>query len=172
MVILRPKKIYSPLQEGRIRIVTLRPGLPSDDIRCDLEEVDLSQSPLYEALSYVWGPTRGAKRVFLGSQEYLVTQNLAEALKELRDSNNLRLWVDALCNNQSDISERKEQVKSMNLVYENAIRVIAWLGSHQDNTVAPCFSGVSKEPNPLALPGSQACSPMTGSLMLVLHFHH
>lgn len=129
------KKIYSPLQKGEIRVVILRAGLSSDDIRCDLKEVDLLQPMPYEALSYVWGPTRNPKRVFLNSQEYLVTQNLAEALKELRQTDLDRwLWVDALCINQSDNLERKVQVNSMSSVYESATKVIAWLGPHEDKS--------------------------------------
>jgi hypothetical protein len=129
------KKIYSPLQKGRIRVVILCAGLSSDDIRCDLKEVDPLQPMSYEALSYVWGPTRNPKRVFLNSQEYLVTQNLAEALRELRRTDLDRwLWVDALCTNQSDNLERNVQVNLMSSVYESATRVIAWLGPHEDKS--------------------------------------
>lgn len=141
------KKIYSPLQKGKIRVVILRAGLSSDDIRCDLEEVDLLQPMSYEALSYVWGPTRNPKRVFLNSQEYLVTQNLAEALKELRRTDlDKWLWVDALCINQSDGLERKVQVDSMSSVYKSATRVIAWLGPHEDKS-AVLFRVVKKAEN-------------------------
>jgi hypothetical protein len=129
------KSIYSPLQKDSIRIVNLHAGSPSDDIRCDLEEVSLSQLPLYDALSYVWGPTRNPKRVFLNSQEDLVTQNLSKALKELRYTESGRkLWVDALCINQSDHSERNVQVPLMSSVYKNATKVIAWLGPHKNKS--------------------------------------
>jgi hypothetical protein len=66
-----------------------------------------------------------------------VTQNLAEALKELRlPDRGTKIWVDALCINQSDNLERKVQVQSMSQAYENAMRVVAWLGPHENNSAA------------------------------------
>lgn len=43
------------------------------------------------------------------------------------------LWVDALCINQADISERNNQVKLMKEVYSQAERVIVWLGDTKIN---------------------------------------
>lgn len=132
------EEIYSlPLREGMIRLVTLCAGSRSDMIQCKLMETPLTSPTPYDALSYVWGTTKDPKRVLLDSQEYQVTQNLFEALKELRlrDSHRV-LWVDALCINQSDIAERSEQVRSMDLVYEKATRIIAWLGPHEGDSVS------------------------------------
>ncbi|CAN9288346.1 unnamed protein product [Alternaria alternata] len=46
------------------------------------------------------------------------------------------LWVDAICINQNDSAEKAFQVRNMLIIYEKAIRVIAWLGplSNQDLT--------------------------------------
>ncbi|KAK5662712.1 hypothetical protein OQA88_8628 [Cercophora sp. LCS_1] len=40
----------------------------------------------------------------------------------------LRLWVDALCINQSDIAERNEHVRMMGQIYQKAAHVRVWLG--------------------------------------------
>lgn len=38
------------------------------------------------------------------------------------------LWVDALCINQTDTSERNDQVQLMGEIFSKAVRVIIWLG--------------------------------------------
>lgn len=42
------------------------------------------------------------------------------------------LWIDALCINQSDTSERNEQVFRMGEIFRNAALVVAW--------IEPCYS--------------------------------
>ncbi|CAG7556529.1 unnamed protein product [Fusarium equiseti] len=38
-------------------------------------------------------------------------------------------WIDAICINQEDIPERNAQVLRMKDIYENAKRIICWLGA-------------------------------------------
>jgi hypothetical protein len=40
----------------------------------------------------------------------------------------LEFWIDALCIDQSNVSERNHQVAQMSQIYSNAWRVISWLG--------------------------------------------
>ena len=70
-----------------------------------------------------------------------VVQNLAEALRELRDkAKPTYLWVDALCIDQSNDEEKVRQIRNMKLIYGLANTVIVWLGLPQDNTEqAACF---------------------------------
>jgi hypothetical protein len=39
----------------------------------------------------------------------------------------VRLWIDAICINQADLDERKQQVQLMRDVYSGASRVVVWL---------------------------------------------
>jgi hypothetical protein len=129
-------KVYSPLRGRTIRLVTLHAGSSFDKIQCHLQEVRSVKPESYVALSYVWGSTQDPATIFLNSQEFLITQNLAEALKELRLPDTDRvLWIDALCINQSDNSEKSNQVPLMGSIYENATSVIAWLGPHENGSV-------------------------------------
>lgn len=65
------------------------------------------ETPEYEALSYVWGPTSPAERMVLDGKEINITPNLASALRQLRWPSSKRLlWVDALCINQGDLEEK------------------------------------------------------------------
>lgn len=58
-----------------------------------------------------------------------VTPNLSAALDRLRlDTETRMLWVDALCINQVDNTERSQQVAQMGKIYSDARETIAWLG--------------------------------------------
>ncbi|OTB09503.1 hypothetical protein M426DRAFT_256644 [Hypoxylon sp. CI-4A] len=42
------------------------------------------------------------------------------------------LWIDAICINQDDVTEKENQVKSMDRIYANATTVKIWLGETSD----------------------------------------
>ncbi|EXJ68478.1 uncharacterized protein A1O5_08271, partial [Cladophialophora psammophila CBS 110553] len=44
------------------------------------------------------------------------------------------LWVDAICTNQDDVPEKNNQVQPMKDIYEQASKVIAWLGLGDGDT--------------------------------------
>ncbi|KAL9062894.1 MAG: hypothetical protein Q9157_008561 [Trypethelium eluteriae] len=51
------------------------------------------------------------------------------ALRHLRLVDSCRtMWIDAICINQDDVSERNEQVRRMRYIYGSAVEVIAWIG--------------------------------------------
>ncbi|PVH79288.1 heterokaryon incompatibility, partial [Cadophora sp. DSE1049] len=117
-----------------IRILGLEPGTPSDPIRCQLHHVKLSGNPIYEALSYMWGP-KVFKIITLDGREYPVRENLWRALTHLRyKDSNLMLWIDAICIDQKDERERNHQVMQMGQIYNRASRVLAWLGLGEPST--------------------------------------
>jgi hypothetical protein len=113
---------YSPLNDAasEIRLLTLLPAEFSAKVHINLhtEQLTSDKRPSYEALSYVWGSTHNLVDIFVGSStsstQYTlaVTQNLARALPYLRYRDRKRvLWVDAICVNQKDLTERSKQVK-------------------------------------------------------------
>ncbi|EPE27442.1 hypothetical protein GLAREA_04233 [Glarea lozoyensis ATCC 20868] len=48
----------------------------------------------------------------------------------------MKLWVDALCIDQSNIAERSHQVLLMETVYKKAFAVVTWLGEEGDDSDA------------------------------------
>ncbi|KAI0538038.1 HET-domain-containing protein [Xylaria digitata] len=72
----------------------------------------------YEALSYVWGDPRDPQNIFFdGGVPFPVTRNLYEALRSLRlPDRGRRLWVDALCIDQSNYEEKNDQRNISKLV--------------------------------------------------------
>lgn len=83
----------------------------------------------YEALSYVWGGLDNQHQILLGGDKVInVTKNLYSALRSLRLPHaGRKLWIDAVCINQSDYEEKKLQLALMKRVYQQADKVIAYL---------------------------------------------
>ncbi|KAI0097554.1 heterokaryon incompatibility protein-domain-containing protein [Nemania sp. FL0031] len=47
----------------------------------------------------------------------------------------LLIWIDALCINQDDLSEKSHQIQLMRDIYKKAHRVFSWLGSPDDRKI-------------------------------------
>ena len=127
---------YEPLKRAdSIRLLTLHPGEFSTPIRMDLDEYQLENTPQYEALSYCWGDL--TKRVCMPCNGGFlnITVNLATALLYLRSRTTPRLlWIDAICIDQDNLSEKSSQVSIMVKIYSNSFRVVVWLGEETNDT--------------------------------------
>jgi hypothetical protein len=116
-----------------IRLLIIHPARPSLVIHCSLEYTTLSDCygdiyDQYTALSYVWGDPNNQRTIFLDDQPFNITANLAAALEDLRHQyKTLRLWVDAICINQSDLLERNHQVTLMRDIYAFAHQTVVYL---------------------------------------------
>jgi hypothetical protein len=133
--------IYTPLQATRkqeLRLVTLLPAPCKDaPIECTLSIGNLQDRNLqYEALSYEWGdPNDPGYDILLEGQPFTVRRNLWHALRCLRTEFGARiLWVDAICINQENVSERNHQVGMMGNIYSFATSVRVWLGEMSGNS--------------------------------------
>lgn len=119
----------SPLGRNEIRLLILLPGQPGDDVKCDLQTVSLDNKPMFEALSYVWGNDKDSVPIVVQRRQWQIKPNLDMALRALRHSREeRRLWIDALCIDQSNMNEKSDQIALMGTIYCTALRVIAWLG--------------------------------------------
>jgi hypothetical protein len=110
--------------------------LPPDSIFWD-------QDTVFEALSYQWGSqddpgTAFIKPLSTGDSSittFAIGKNLESALRHLRYTSELRiLWVDAICINQNDNTEKAAQVVRMSDIYSLAARVVVWLGPAEDDS--------------------------------------
>ncbi|KAK8102260.1 hypothetical protein PG984_015406 [Apiospora sp. TS-2023a] len=85
----------------------------------------------YTAISYVWGDPLPTDKLVIGEDYDAlgVASNLAVALRSIRHpSQVLTLWVDAICINQADLTERAHQVGLMGSIYYWARFTIIYLG--------------------------------------------
>jgi len=128
--------VYKPLSYPHaIRVLIVEPAETMDaPLRCCLKELvvdwrELEMGMVYDALSYVWGAAAGDRPLLCDGRTLLVTPNCESALRHLREKQEqLVIWVDAVCINQEDISERNFQVAIMRFIYNRAQRVYIWLG--------------------------------------------
>ena len=93
----------------------------------------IGQKLEYEAISWCWKEDTFAATILVRSDEGLTrivaSKGLQSALRHLRRRWRDRvLWIDALCINQLDTSERNFQVSNMSRIYYNAANVCVWLG--------------------------------------------
>jgi hypothetical protein len=130
-----------------IRVLRLQPGEPDEPLKGSLELVDLKAEsfPGYWALSYVWGDPTPHGTIDMG-YDLPIARNLDEALRQFR----LRyretvLWVDAVCIDQANTSERCHQVGLMREIYSEAKEVIAWLGPDPSKRAQGCFDILRKK---------------------------
>lgn len=138
---------YPPLLDfpDAIRLVVL---LPATDkrvkIKCVLCNERLSNNPNYEALSYVWGDPHITKQIILNDTKFEATVNLEAALRCLRHPRDPRvMWIDALCIDQGNLTERTSQVQQMGAIYRHAKQVAVWLGP-ETNTSLRAFETLDK----------------------------
>jgi len=124
---------YQPLSNdnSEIRLFRITGGTPDEKIECILETVARSSAPEYKALSYSWGTLSQDHEIVVNGCSFLVTENLFAALMQLRPtSQDLLLWIDAVCINQGSAdNEKSDQVREMRSVYECASEVLVWLGN-------------------------------------------
>jgi hypothetical protein len=123
---------YRPLKKNHIRTLRLLPSSTTYSesiitIECEIVHIPLNDATPYEALSYVWGSDALTRSITINSpkrrlhyrKEIIhITESLWNALIHLRKPlKSLDLWVDQLCINQNDESEKSSQVGKMGEIY-------------------------------------------------------
>jgi len=127
-----------PLNLGRknIRLVTLKPGDASGSIDCALQSYALDdECPSYVALSYAWGAKERYGVIQINGSSFPVGRNLWHFLNQMRvQRQDVVLWIDAICIDQSNVFEQNHQVRMMREIYTQAYCVWIWLGEADDAT--------------------------------------
>jgi hypothetical protein len=125
---------HEPLKaDNDTRILELDPGQKQEPLKGSLQQVSISSPSHYHALSYTWGQKEAAPHIiWIDGVECCVRHNLWEALKALRHPTTIiTIWVDAICIDQENASERTIQVRMMDQIYRQAQCVHVWLGQYQ-----------------------------------------
>ena len=156
---------YEPVDndKGEIRLLTILPkSLCNNDssqsqpgrIICFLDRATLSSVPRYTALSYTWGSPIDPETIEVNGVEFTVTQSLAGLLRHLQQGNEeVTVWADAICIQQSDLAEKSGQIAHMLDIYRQAHTTVIWLGPEQNDSdsVMERLRQISKEPDALKL---------------------
>lgn len=90
----------------------------------------------YVAVSYAWGPPDGTQAVETNDGTVIfITSNLWDFLStQSRELAGRLLWIDQICINQGNLSERACQVRLMSRIFENATETVIWLGQENEDT--------------------------------------
>jgi hypothetical protein len=134
-----------------LRLVHLNPELSSDGhIQCTISHTTTMAD--YVCLSYRWGEEDVSQQnqILIDGKSFLVRQNLFDFLSYMRVNApqedaifNLTMgyWIDALCIDQHNISERNHQVAQMGSIFSRAEYVHVWLGTIADrSTIRPLLT--------------------------------
>ncbi|KAK3707463.1 hypothetical protein LTR37_012105 [Vermiconidia calcicola] len=146
---------YLRLERGQIRIMHVAPSNSLEaPLRCSLHTISLPAAgevvpydEYYITLSYVWGDTHPdgshlTHSLICDGHQVRITAGLHQTLKRIRQKLDLGelqvqgivasirpgLWVDYICINQLDLTERCQQVEQMATIYERSTRLIIRLG--------------------------------------------
>lgn len=125
-----------PLDKSRasIRLLEVLPRQhEGHEIQCNIRHVIMDDIPKYTALSYEWGrPDSARHTIRLNGAAFRVRENLFSFLEHALSSEiiegHTNLWIDAICINQDDVKEKNHQVHQMKSIYQNAVKVLAWVG--------------------------------------------
>ena len=164
----RIETCYKPLDTSRneIRLLAYRvlawDELPGIKVECMFKVVALDDQPVFEALSYTWGPPLVDSDwkpldefIYFNGHRLQIKGTLFDALLGLylyrrgsADGALLYLWADALCINQDDVTERNSQVSLMASIYSRAKTVRIWLGDiYSESSRVDTFFRAVKEGN-------------------------
>lgn len=119
-----------------IRLLRVAPSSNLDSnapLVCSIVKTRLELAPVYTALSYAWGNDVATTSLSVDGVSFMIRQNLHLALLALRYVSLERiLWVDAICINQDDATEKEHQVGLMRRIYQRASNVTIWLSTYDD----------------------------------------
>jgi hypothetical protein len=132
----------------RLLVVSGSQDAPSYEI----EEVDLTDKPRFEALSYTWsnydtekpGSIEGNGNTYASiaiayAGSLKITVHLAGILHHIHGllihpESSGRIWIDQIAVNQCDMDERSHQVSLMHHIYGQAERTLMWIGISAEHT--------------------------------------
>ncbi|KAF2035308.1 hypothetical protein EK21DRAFT_107428 [Setomelanomma holmii] len=147
-----PAYTYLPLSSSEVRLLRISPGDYLDPLVCALKPVSVTRVKSavlsFQALSYAWEKGNAEHVIILSDlakpeketennkqsagsvnetihYSFLVKDNLCKALRRMRQSEvYVWLWVDAVCINQEDETDKTQQIPSMPDIYSSPWNVV------------------------------------------------
>ncbi|KAK4539347.1 hypothetical protein LTR36_000778 [Oleoguttula mirabilis] len=95
----------------------------------------LDQAPEYIAVSYTWGDPANCSAILLNGKDFAVRQACWYVLHQAWQHGIAGyLWIDSICINQKDDTEKSAQVAIMGDIYRKAMQINACLGPHEEGS--------------------------------------
>ncbi|KAF4810289.1 Heterokaryon incompatibility protein 6, OR allele [Colletotrichum tropicale] len=98
-------------------------------IKCDGDDMEIGES-LYDFLRHM-NEEMFAASAPSGPQTY--SRPSSNSRRLVFPERHFNFWVDAICIDQQNDTERSDQVQLMGKIYQSASRVVAWLGNTEPN---------------------------------------
>ena len=128
----QPYYKYTPLSQSSttFRVVRFEPLASNGAVRGTLHERRMDAFEPFTAVSYEWGAPGILHDIFIDDEVFKIRTNLLGCLTELccRPQGSGAVFIDAICIDQSNKTERIAQVKSMGKIFQHAEEVFAWIG--------------------------------------------
>lgn len=147
-------RMYPAIDQTReIRMLKLMPGAFADKVVCEISTAALSSQPEYDAISYTWALESGdvalSEKITVGGASLRVTKNCEKVLKRVRRQFSTRtVWIDAVCIDQDDVSERGHQVQLMPKIYSGARSVLVYIGEPEaKHNISSAIGHLGENPN-------------------------
>ena len=119
----------------QVRLLRFQPGSGNEDISVNIEVFDLDSAPAFNAISYTWGTEPPQHVIRIYDVSVFVRPNCHYALWQARQRfPGSRVWLDAICIDQSDLAEKASQVAIMGDVYAKADIVLACIGPADESS--------------------------------------
>ncbi|KAI9768897.1 MAG: hypothetical protein M1839_003851 [Geoglossum umbratile] len=142
---------YVPLRrdDSTIRLLQIHSSFfSSRPIKCHLIQVPLRAAlrPNYTAISYRWdtGSGEGPREILLNGVPCSVLPTVYSILRARRSRIRKQyLWIDSVCINQEDRTEKAKQVQLMRHIYENCTGAIGWVGAERSD-VGDAFGAIRR----------------------------
>jgi hypothetical protein len=130
---------YNPLSSPTsIRLLRVHPPRQGELIHIGLWEQPQADPVSYRCLSYTWGDLSDTSTIQVNGRLMNVGSNLHAFLVSAAQRFSYEtLWIDAICIDQSDSTEKGHQVQRMGDIFKSATEVLVWLGD--DASVARLF---------------------------------
>jgi hypothetical protein len=133
----RPGFEYRPLRSREIRLLRVSRWFPMKRLEVKVEYVFLGAKLPYEAISYTWGNPLPTQEIRIDGCSLSIPHGAYNAIVRRASFFRTRwLWLDAVCINQDDESEKYRQLPMMRDIYCFASRVVVWLGDAPSSSEA------------------------------------
>lgn len=133
-----PPYHHKPLVDPGKQIRLLRfVAAPDGIIALTTHLAQVDEGPLYVTISYVWGSASNQRLVSIDGKHFAINKNCHYALWQISQQctgESPYVWVDSICINQDDMSEKAAQVQMMGAIFENASTVYACVGRHMHHS--------------------------------------
>ena len=138
--VIEANSVYRRLPENSTRLLLLHGDAPESQPRLTLTGCPYHEiaNHKYTALSYCWGDPSKTRPIHCNGKKLRVTRTLWSGFWHLRSEmpvgTTRSYWIDAICINQSDESEKNVQVPRTGDIYRRAARVLIWVGDRSSST--------------------------------------